>query len=330
MRFPQVVFRLKRFVALASVLLIVCSSCHQVAAEKTTSAPPKDLAEQMRNFIITISQNAKKIDPQFLIIPQNGSALAFEKGKSGGDFDKRYLKAIDGFGIESLFYNLEADPDSVRIDNLRRLEKVKPVFVSELVGEDKFATDAARKNQDLGFVPFIRLRENVNYEAIPKRIRNENSNDITNLAQAKNYLYLINSGNYDSAADFISAIGKTNFDLVIIDLFFNNNVAFTKSEIEKLKIKANGGRRLVVCYLNIGSAESWRYYWKKGWKLHSPEFLEKQYQGYENEYWVQYWNRQWQQIIFGNKNSYLDKVIAAGFDGAYLDNVEAYDYLTRP
>ena len=325
----QAVVKLKFLIVMTPVLVFICSGCRNPSSDITAPAQPKDLAASMRNFIISISKSAKKSDPDFLIIPQNGSAIAFQKEQSGAAFDRQYLNAIDGLGIESLFYNLESDPDSVRIANLRRLAKVKPVFVSELVGEDKFASDAARKNQDMGFVPFIRLRENVNYEAIPRKIRNENSNDVTRLSQAKNYLYLINSGNYDSAAEFISAIQETNFDLVIIDLFFNNNVAFTKAEIEKLKTKANGGKRLVVCYLNIGSAESWRYYWEKGWKLGTPEFLEKQYEGYENEYWVQFWNPQWQQIIFAGADSYLNKVKTAGFDGAYLDNVEAYDYLTK-
>lgn len=51
--------------------------------------------------------------------------------------------------------------------------------------------------------------------------------------------------------------------------------------------------------------------------------------GDENEKWsgnfeVKYWEKGWQDIIFGTPNSYLEKIVAAGFDGIYLDRVDAY------
>jgi len=55
--------------------------------------------------------------------------------------------------------------------------------------------------------------------------------------------------------------------------------------------------------------------------------------GDENESWsgnfaVKYWEQGWQDLIFGAPNSYLDRVIAAGFDGIYLDRVDAhYEYM---
>jgi len=42
---------------------------------------------------------------------------------------------------------------------------------------------------------------------------------------------------------------------------------------------------------------------------------------------VQFWNPEWQKIIYGNDDSYMKKILDAGFDGAYLDNVEAYYFL---
>jgi len=58
--------------------------------------------------------------------------------------------------------------------------------------------------------------------------------------------------------------------------------------------------------------------------LHIPHWLRKKYEGYGDEYYVKFWAPEWRQIIFGNDNSYLKKIIDAGFDGAFLDNVEAY------
>jgi len=37
-------------------------------------------------------------------------------------------------------------------------------------------------------------------------------------------------------------------------------------------------------------------------------------------------NDEWQDIIFDNENSYLKKIIDAGFDGFYLDIIDAFEY----
>jgi cysteinyl-tRNA synthetase len=76
--------------------------------------------------------------------------------------------------------------------------------------------------------------------------------------------------------------------------------------------------------VNIGAAENWRPYWKKDWKINNPVWIKKKYQGYDDEFYVEYWHPAWQKIITGNKNSYIRKILDAGFDGAFLDNIEAY------
>ncbi|MBL0317621.1 MAG: hypothetical protein IPP69_18435 [Flavobacteriales bacterium] len=42
---------------------------------------------------------------------------------------------------------------------------------------------------------------------------------------------------------------------------------------------------------------------------------------------MKFWNKEWQEIIYGNDASYTKKILDAGFDGAYLDNVEAFYFL---
>jgi cysteinyl-tRNA synthetase len=111
--------------------------------------------------------------------------------------------------------------------------------------------------------------------------------------------------------------------VVLIDLYYEDT-PLGAADIERLKTKKNGGRRLVISYISIGSAEKYRYYWKKGWGPHHPLWLKKKYDGYPDECWVKFWKKAWQEIIYGNDDSYMKKIIDAGFDGAYLDNVEAY------
>ena len=161
---------------------------------------------------------------------------------------------------------------------------------------------------------------------IPSEISNENSIDVNSLADAQNYLYLISNENYLNKESFIAAINATNYDLVLIDAFFNGQL-FTKEEIDALKTKNNGAKRLVIAYINVGAAESYRYYWEEDWKLNHPRWLKKNYDGYPDEIWVKFWHKDWKNIIYGNDQSYTKKLLNSGFDGAYLDNVEAFYFL---
>jgi len=76
--------------------------------------------------------------------------------------------------------------------------------------------------------------------------------------------------------------------------------------------------------MNIGAAENWQNYWKPDCKFGNPKWLYKKYKGYDNEIYVKFWDANWQKLIYGNEESYTQKIIYAGFNGVFLDNVEAY------
>lgn len=63
------------------------------------------------------------------------------------------------------------------------------------------------------------------------------------------------------------------------------------------------------------------------WKLHSPTWLKKKYDGYDDEIWVKFWKKEWQEIIYSGGDSYTQRILSSGFNGVYLDNVEAYYFL---
>ena len=41
---------------------------------------------------------------------------------------------------------------------------------------------------------------------------------------------------------------------------------------------------------------------------------------------MRYWNPQWQSVIFGSDAAYLDQIVAQGFDGVYLDVIDAFEF----
>jgi cysteinyl-tRNA synthetase len=186
--------------------------------------------------------------------------------------------------------------------------------------------DSYTQNDLKGYISFAAPERNLNViPDYPPQPFHANSNDIATLAAVKNFLYLINPENFATKQDFIDAVSATNYDLIVMDCFFNDS-EYTVPEIAQLKTKQNGGKRLVVSYMSIGEAEDYRYYWQDGWSAHPPEWLEKENPDWEGNYKVKYWHEEWQEIICGTNSSYLKRILDAGFDGVYLDIIDAFEY----
>ena len=302
-------------------MLVIAFAFKPIKESKTSKA-----ATKMQDFVIDISKYSKGIDSNFIIIPQNGPELAFEKLNTSGKFRTAYMDAINGIAVEDLFYNGKPKIDNYRLQMLRKLQTEKQVMVSDFITKDEAVETVKTQSSKEKFLLYPRLSNNEHYREIPEVVPNENSNDILKLSDAKNYLYLINPANIRTKRAYLKAIAETNFDMITIDMFFNDQ-PLTAKDVEQLKTKANGGKRLIISYINIGAAENWRYYWNRSWKLNDPIWLKKKYVGYEDEFYVQFWHEDWKKIIYGNNDSYIKKILDAGFDGAFLDNVEAYYFL---
>ena len=303
-------------------LFVLIACCGFACKEKKTVKA----GVRMQDFVISISNYARAQDPDFILIPQNGEEILFEDIDPDKGLRPDLIQAIDGYGAEELFFNGVYAPDNYRLGMLRKVNTSLKVLAADYLNNDSDTTQLFQLADAEQFIAFPRNSANYNYKFVPNVVHHENSNDIHTLAQAQNYLYFISSEDLPDKAAFLSVIQHTNFDVVIIDAFYNDAL-LTSAEVASLKTKLNGGKRLVIAYMSIGSAEKYRYYWKKDWGLHHPLWLKKKYEGYEEEYWVKFWKDEWQEIIYGNDDSYTKKLLNAGFDGAYLDNIEGFYFL---
>jgi len=123
----------------------------------------------------------------------------------------------------------------------------------------------------------------------------------------------------------LAAIDATDYDVFIIDAFFEDSL-LTAAQISDLKTKPNGTRRLVISYMSIGEAEDYRFYWQSSWDKKPPSWLAGENPAWPGNYKVRYWEPVWQDIILGSPDSYLDRIIAMGFDGVYLDIIDGFEY----
>ncbi len=115
----------------------------------------------------------------------------------------------------------------------------------------------------------------------------------------------------------LGAIGKTAYDLVITDYSSNGG------EDGEFTLKHSpGGPKIVLAYMSIGEAEDYRFYWLSDWENTGPKWLAAENTNWPGNYKVRYWDPDWQSIVL----RYADRVLASGFDGVYLDIIDAYEY----
>ncbi len=124
-------------------------------------------------------------------------------------------------------------------------------------------------------------------------------------------------------------IAASQYDLVVVDYAKGEDrpeIPLTKEEVTRMQTRPDGSKRLVIAYLSIGETENYRRYWKPEWDKKRPSWMGKENKEWKANYLAKYWEPEWQNIIFGSPESYVDRVLAAGFDGFYFDRVDAYYY----
>lgn len=293
-----------------------------------------DYKQEMRDFVHEISIYSKDLDSDFIIISQNGVELVTINGEETGTPETTYLNSIDGIGQEDLLYgydNNDQASSSTTINYITTFLNIAKdngiqILVTDYCSTHSKVDDSYQKNDLNGFISFAaNHRELGIVPDYPNPIYNENSGVITNLSATKNFLYLINPSDFSSKHKFIEAVVATNYDLIILDYFFNDE-EFTPTELNQLRSKNNGGKRLVISYLSIGEAEDYRYYWQSSWKNNPPEWLDKENPDWEGNYKVKFWYQDWKNVIYGSNDAYLDKILNVGFDGVYLDIIDAFEY----
>ncbi len=331
-RYIEIHSTMKYFVQGTLILLMFVQAACRKQEEPTPASV--DYRQEMRNLVMEISDYARETKKGFIVIPQNGQELITYSGEADGKLALDYLNAIDGTGREDLFFGYDQDnkptpaPETAyMLSFCKQLTQAgKTVLVTDYCSSHENMDLSYDTNHTFEFISFAAPdRELRVIPEYPPVIYGNNANNIDRLADARNFLYLINTEYFQDKAAFIASVQNTDYDLIIMDLFFNDS-AFTSEEIAQLKQKKNGGKRMVVCYMSIGEAEAYRYYWQNDWKPGNPGWIADENPDWKGNYKVKYWDREWKNLIYGNENAYLDKVITAGFDGVYLDIIDAFEY----
>jgi cysteinyl-tRNA synthetase len=124
----------------------------------------------------------------------------------------------------------------------------------------------------------------------------------------------------------LESIAQSDLDLVVIDPSLDDarRRFVTPAQCRSVQGRADGSRRVVLGYLCVGEVDTKRWYWPSSYVRDPPSWI-----GAENPNWpgsrsVQYWNADWQAMVFAGGDSILDRIIEADFDGVFLDRVDGY------
>jgi cysteinyl-tRNA synthetase len=115
-----------------------------------------------------------------------------------------------------------------------------------------------------------------------------------------------------------STVGESLFDIAVVDYSTDgsDDEAFSTNDVSTMRGDGSA-RKLVLAYMSIGEAEDYRFYFDG-----NAAYVDEENPEWPGNYKVFYWESAWQTII----DSYIDRLIDAGFDGAYLDIIDAYEY----
>ena len=136
------------------------------------------------------------------------------------------------------------------------------------------------------------------------KVKTSEKNDYGKTLEKNDYGVFLN-------ADASSLERFKKYDLIVIDAQY-----FTKKDIESLH--QNGTK--VYTYLNIGSVENFREYYKT-----YEKFTIGKYEHWDEEKWVDVSVPAWQKFI----EQLSKKLFEKGVDGFFIDNCDVYYYAPR-
>ncbi|MGE4128887.1 MAG: MJ1477/TM1410 family putative glycoside hydrolase [Hyphomicrobiaceae bacterium] len=131
----------------------------------------------------------------------------------------------------------------------------------------------------------------------------------------------------------VEAIAGSDADLLVIDYAPDRwdgvERPFQRADVTRMRQRPDGGRRTLLAYLSIGEAERYRTYWNNAWyePPTRPHWLLPPNPKWDGNFPVRFWDPDWQRIVYGEPEAYLDRIVAAGFDGVYLDRADVFQEL---
>jgi cysteinyl-tRNA synthetase len=124
-------------------------------------------------------------------------------------------------------------------------------------------------------------------------------------------------------------VARADPDVLVVDYSRDGDAGteLTTADVDRLRQRPDPSAppRIVLAYLSVGEAEDYRFYWAEQAAKGRAPFVGAGNPLWPGNYLVRYWDPAWQEILFGPGRSYLGRILDQGFDGVYLDTVDALE-----
>lgn len=299
-----------------------------------------ELRQEMIDFVIGISDYAKAQDPDFAIIPQNAVGLLglSEDGPDSGA-NTAYLNAIDGLGVEDLWFNdddvsdwTQGDLDYIALAQAAGKFVLATSYPTVAASQEAFIANAVAA----GLIPFAAERDlsgvidavNAGIEAAMQggEFHAPWLEDGAGSAASDTDLtvdqFAVQYSNIDAAE-----IAASPYDLMIVEGKPGDAARADLSDAEVADLVAAGTR--MIGYVSVGQSDDARPYWDASWTDDgtdtgtptdaAPAWLGEQADSYDAAI-VEFWDPAWQTLVIDQ----VTELAARGYSGIFLDNILSY------
>ena len=317
-----------------AAILLACISVYAAGGRQAAAGADESVAyrREMAGLIGKIKEyGVSRRGSEFFVIANGGAGL-MEPNELLPEADYgSLLQGLDGVMAESVNFGWDMEMDKAMppeeqdnyhrlLDNARRAGVVP--LVLDYAREPGNVQRAYREDRSLGYLGWVSGRREL--DRLPEGLpHSDNDLPCPELKKARNYLELLNPDAFASREAYVQALAASNYDLLIVDAYYGDS-PLTRQEVALLQHKPSGARRLVAAYMSVGEAEEYRPYWQEDWKENPPAWLWQRNEAWEGNFRVRYWQKDWQDMLMGGPDSYLDIILAGGFDGVFLDVVDVF------
>jgi cysteinyl-tRNA synthetase, unknown class len=147
-------------------------------------------------------------------------------------------------------------------------------------------------------------------------------------ATPKSFAYVLQADALaETKAAAVVKLAQCERDWIVLDATFSSEQPWLPADLKFIRNGKSG--RKVIAYLSIGEAEDYRPYWQREWDankdgrpdMNAPAFLLAENPDWHGNYRVKYWRAEWQKLMLAT----VDRIMAQGFDGLYLDIVDGFE-----
>ena len=305
--------------------------------------------KEMRNLITALSRYGKSRNPDFQILTHEGQYLLDKslweyhqenynwirnsnelvndesflsrdvpeiEEEEKQPFIDQYTEIIDGIVVNNHYCS------NTPVDSQIKNKDISLFSIEYCSNENALDNAIAQSFADnVAIYPFVHLDQA--FRKIHNQlIINESADSISKVAEAKNISFLINDEPFNSLYHMIDDIRSSNYDIIVINPIFQEKHPFTSEEINSLKFKKNGARRLVLALYNISEISPSDYLWSKQWNKKHPDWIVAPSRVSENSYITKYWTPEWRRLT----GRYFKSIVDTGYDGVFFTGLENHNY----